>query len=405
MDVRLSRRGLFRTGGLVALAASLPAVAPGAAWAQEPASASVFLGTAPDAGDERIRAKYGDRISTLFPHRGMVYYGYGDYSTNSGSQSGLGTNVSCYNPQTAAFEVQLQAYNTEAILVYRELSGSLYTPAIDPHWGNASFASNRSGQWTRAIGISGGEHIYDIAEGIDGELFMCGSAGGGSWTIATVWRSLDGGASWEIFYQEAPEADQYRDGYERFYWMGRIGTKLYVKADNGSSYAQMAPMRVFDLVTRQWATFSEGVFFDDGIGSGAGVVGAGNELFFLSYSMVYAFDGKNTRTVGRAGSIGVSDLGEVLLCGSDGARLVQGTAVTTLAADVTGPATLVGDVLYHATGPDLYSRQVTRPAPGQAAPESGGGGKGKGPDHPSNQPGKGKGKGKGKDEGGSSVLI
>lgn len=397
---QFSRRGLFQlTGGALALGALASGGLLQSAHAEAVHAGSTWLGTAPDASDPKIVAKSGHRISTLALHQGLLYYGYGDYGTNSGSQSGLGTNVSAFNPASGEFEVKLPAYNTEQIMVYREWSGKLYTPAIDPHWGSASFASNRKGEWAKARGIGDGEHIYDIAEGPNGELFMCGSSGGGAWTIATIWRSLDGGESWEKWYQEAPEADEYRDGYERFYWMGVLGTKIYVQADNGSKFAKRAPMRAIDMVTKTVSTISTKkmetgwtIMWPGGdsarqtVGdipkSGAGVCAYNGELYFAGGSTVYAFNGGKVRSAGNGHYMSYTDKGDLLVSGQYGATLHQGTTMTSLASDVTGPAVLVGDQLYHASGSDLFVRTVTVPAGGST-----GGGK-------ADNPNKGKGKGK-----------
>lgn len=361
MSVTLDRRSLLKLTGGAALAATIPAMSAGSAAA---ATGATLLGTAPDAADARIVAKSGQNITTLFPHQGKVYYGYGNYSTNSGSGSGLGTNVSYYDPATGQFVVALAGFNTEEVMVYRELSGNLYAPSIDPCGGSASFASNRGGQWYAAAGIPNGIHIYDVAEGASGELFACGSAGGGGGTLSvpTVWRSTDGGASWSVFFEEPSEADDHRDGYERFYWMGRLGDKLYIRVDNGTLSWTVTPLRVFDLTQRTWSTvpnISEAFIYAR---SGRDVVSNGSELFSNGFGRVYAFNGKSVRLVGSSFDyMGTTDKGEVLLSSSVGMQLVQGTSLVSLATDMVGPATLIGDQLYFAEGSDLYVRTVSRP--------------------------------------------
>lgn len=407
MSVSVSRRNLFRSAGALGALAAIGGLGAGQAAAapidgpptyggQIPGA--TWLGTAPDVSDPKISAKVGHYVKTLFPHEGKLYYGYGNYDTNSGSGSGLGTNVSRFDPATGQFEVALQGYNTEEINTFRQIGGKLYTPAVDPFAGNASFASNHFGSWARGTGISGGEHIFDVAGGIDGELFMCGSAGGGSRTIATVWRSVDGGATWSVFFQEAPEADQYRDGFERFYWMGRVGNKLYVKADNGVQFAKRAPMRVLDLVTRKWSTpnakkievggsmgYAGGptwrASLGDQVRQGSDVLTLGSELYFKEGYYLYAYDGNSMRRVQSVQQMTLSDTGDLVTVSSGQVHLHRpGHAPALVATGVTGHATLIGSKLYSAFGADFYVRDVELPqaAPAEPAPTKKNNGKGNG---------------------------
>lgn len=338
----LSRRSLIQGAGIAAVSLALPPiVATPALAATDPSPAPAgwdFHGQSPSA--QSVTPRFSGRIRTMQPYEGKLYLGYGDYGGNSGSQTGLGTDVSYFDPATGAFGIALAAYNTEEINTYRELNGKLYAPGIDPFAGSASCASNHFGEWARAKGIGNAEHVYDMATDPDGALYLSGASGGGIWNIATIWKSTDGGQSWEVWFEEAPEADQYRDGFERIYWLATIGDKLYFRANNGSKTAKPAPMRCYDFKRQRWSTVGD---TQRGKGKGKqkaipvmiGVVHNGSDalsanglVYFSQLGGLYVFDGKKGSQLARSQVAGMGDDGKVYILNGTGVHRVDGRTVT-----------------------------------------------------------------------------
>lgn len=196
---------------------------------------------APDAA--ATHTDLGRTIAVLHPHDGRIYYGYGDYSENSGSygaELGLdppGTNVSYLDPKTNKTHVAFKAFRTEAVLTYRTFDGDLYVPNIDPSAGakaDNSYVTNKGGSW-RDVASAGAEaaHIYDVAK-VGSSVFVAGSnraaADDKAQYRGVIFRSNDSGASFRESLTETPKVVSERTGFERFYWVGAIGKKVYARA-------------------------------------------------------------------------------------------------------------------------------------------------------------------------------
>jgi hypothetical protein len=168
----------------------------------------------------------GRRLAALEPWRGRLYFGYGDYDGNTGPIS-----VSSFDPAAHAVTEEL-SFETEAIALYRPLGDRLYAPAIDPR-GAASPTYAFGAPWTPVAAFAA-THVFDMAGG--GEvLWAAGSAG----NDAVVWRSGDGGAHFDESLREQSTGGTF---FMRYYFLGALGTKLYVQAvpsETGQS-------RVFD---------------------------------------------------------------------------------------------------------------------------------------------------------------
>lgn len=205
----------------------------------------------------------GKTIHTLHPYEGRIFYGYGDYNANTGSMKApYGTNVASFDPKTGESQVHLPGFKTEEINTFRTFDGTLYVPSIDPSAGAGlydSFASNTGGVWSENVGAYRPVHVYDTAK-IGDDLFISGSSSiplpddlptARYQGAATVWRSTDDGATWDVLFHETEPDPARRNGFERYYWMGTIGDRLYLRASL-NVHPERAPLRVYDTKTGEW---------------------------------------------------------------------------------------------------------------------------------------------------------
>ncbi|MFV0463327.1 MAG: hypothetical protein ACK5MP_09070 [Nostocoides sp.] len=310
----------------------------------------------------------GHGITTLFPYAGKVYLGYGSYTTNSGTASGLGCDVSAYDPVAGSFVVAMPGVATEAILTYRQIGGRLYVPQTDPTFRPGdprcgSFASNASGTWRAGGPAADGQHYYDVQAGAPGELILAG--GGGS--AGRIWSSTDGGSTWT---QLINETDTIPDGFERFFWIGRIGSVLYVKAALGQ-YSQDSPMRTFDVKRRRWGTvnsrsidtgyvtpYGPYLLGEDPAFAGSKVISSDGYIYVdTTYAGLVAFNGRSMAyPLGRGVSSALipSDDGAVYAATSAGTFRLSGTGATRLDGESRRP----GDALA-VLGGRLYAGTTT----------------------------------------------
>lgn len=270
--------------------------------------------TAPDVA--ALAARFGEwagSIHTLYPYRGEIYYGYGDYGANTGSASTpYGTNISSFNPTTGAFTTHLEGFKAEEVNTFRTIEGALYTPNIDPSvgadWTN-SFASNRDGAWAENDGAGGAAHLFDVA-GANGDLLVAGAHESWHGDVdnyrASVWLSTDDGHTWTESMSDTPANPADRDWYERYYWMGTIGDNVYTRASMNAPLAER-PMRVFNTRTDTWLTVPDkgtGQAFGNNIYRANQVVPWGGRLWSVDYANLLSFDGANTVPVMISGTRG-----------------------------------------------------------------------------------------------------
>lgn len=422
----MNRRTLLKGAGAgilaVALAPSLARAAtiaePGSLPPNSPAGFD-YLGQAPDAAAV-AHLGYAGSINTLHHHQGKVFYGYGDYNINSGSRSGLHTNVSFYDPATGTFEVALQSYTTEEINTFRSFNGHLFVPNIDPSGAPSteSFASDLSGVWARNDGVRG-EHVYDVCDStVPGEYFVCGAQYANPGKGATVWQTQDSGATWSELVRV--EDDPNYDGYERFYWLARLGDTLYMMPNLGIQRSKLSDMLTFNLSSRKWGKVNRKKLetgWSVGYGGGwsgreavgdtapskaADVVTCYDRAWFNLGTRIYSFNGKGVTLVTQANSakLAVGDDGLLYLKHQGGIERIEPDGGLTRILSPESPDTTIrgnaftvagGKIYLSGQESSLFSRDlpIVEPPGGGGGDDDTGNGKGKGNN------GKGKGKNKG----------
>lgn len=190
-----------------------------------------FIGTHPQAS---VQATYlGKQISALIGFGGKLYTGYGDYNSPD-----TPTAITYLDPATNTFTTVL-TLQSDGIWNYRILNNSLYAPSLDTIADTADYAVGRlDGIWT-SVNMGTTTHVFDMATLTGTDLWMVGSRGGG----ALVWRSTDGGATWQdslVQFRNTGKSSAWR-----FYFAGVLNNKLYVQMkDLYGAYETSS--RVFD---------------------------------------------------------------------------------------------------------------------------------------------------------------
>lgn len=352
-----------------------------------PAVAPLACHTLPDAA--ALSTETGRTIDVLHPYLGRVYYGYGDYSANTGSMSQpYGTNVSSFDPATGATTVHLAGFKTEEVDTFRTIDGHLYVPNIDPSAGadaynsyasDAGEAGTAPGTWAENPGAQGSVHVYDVARA-GGDLFIAGST---EWSSATdgaavVWRSTDGGASWTRSMVETEDDPALRNGFERYYWLGVVDGRLYTRATLNLSYPELAPLRVWDPATRAWSTIPESAAdrFGSGVYDGHDVLSWDGRLWATNGTLTW-FDGTATGRIVLSGSGSRKDPVTYLDSGSqsvgdDGRLYVRAYDGAVYRIDAAATAPTKGRKGGGSTDPYVATRVGTVPTDASAITVAGG---------------------------------
>jgi hypothetical protein len=194
----------------------------------------VFKGTHPHASLQPTAV--GRTVVTLQSWNGKLYSGFGDYGANTGPIA-----VTPFDGARFASTPELSA-DTEAIYTFRVINGKLYAPSIDTRAGSDYAVGTPVGggaSWTNPT-VVGSIHAFDIVSLTGSDLWLVGSQG----FDAVVWRSLDGGTSWEKVLAVGPVSGVAGD-FARFYGAGVYQGKLYVQARDFFGAAHPTSM-VFD---------------------------------------------------------------------------------------------------------------------------------------------------------------
>lgn len=190
----------------------------------------------------------GKRIKDLAVHDGRLYMGSGNYGVNTGP-----TDVAWVDLATGVTGVDATA-PTEEINTYRTVGSDLLVPWVDPTLcgycnpaGSGGFTSSDP-TWHDTFAFPAA-HVFDVAK-FSSDWFL---AGAGAYDIdgAVIYRSTDGGQTWKLSIAQASSGGV--TGWERFYWMGTAGGKLYAQAAHknysdgcGCSSGDLFPLRAWD---------------------------------------------------------------------------------------------------------------------------------------------------------------
>lgn len=155
-------------------------------------------------------------LHTLKAFEGRIFMGYGDWNQYPAAV------VTSYQPGDGTFHLEFSAY-TDSIGLFREVGGKLYVPSIDPvHFQDFHDLSYRSGGVWRDHSPVGMYHVFDVATVTGNDLWIVGSKSVNDTTNdnAAVFRSLDGGRTWE---DKTIQSTQFR-----YYWGFTLRGKFYV---------------------------------------------------------------------------------------------------------------------------------------------------------------------------------
>ena len=146
----------------------------------------------------------GNTLSSIDIFGDELYFGYGDWAADKGPIA-----IRSLNPSNGAWSPQLLSLETEAVTHYRHIGSSSYAVTVDPlgppgvnPGGYALGTPNGSGSttWSQATNIPGAAHCFDIAGGLGSDLWVAGSIG----TSGAVWRSVDGGQTFNVARLDGP---------------------------------------------------------------------------------------------------------------------------------------------------------------------------------------------------------
>lgn len=191
-----------------------------------------LLGTHPQATAQSTSR--GKTIHEIQVFNNKLYTGYGDYGANTGP-----VHMNPFDLSDDTFDGSQLSMPTEEVNQIREIGGKLYAPAIDPSNGCFICSSGYGvGEpWEFVATIPGVVHVFDMATLNGTDLWAVGSGDTGDGIGSHVWRSTDGGDSWEVVLTE------YIDGFEseRYYWIAELNGKVYMQ-----NYPYETTMRSFD---------------------------------------------------------------------------------------------------------------------------------------------------------------
>lgn len=193
------------------VAACIRALAVAALLLTPPAEAQEWIH--PQAAEQPTGR--GKAIKTLVPFQGDLYAGFGDYGANTGPIA-----INPFDLASKTFEGPFFA-DTEEIEAFRDLDGRLFVPHADTRAG-ADYSVRSGSGWSQHDAFAS-LHVFDAAE-TPGSLWLCGSSGANG----TVWRSTDGGATWQLSLSVPPWSGQAAD-YVRIYFCAAIDGELHVQ--------------------------------------------------------------------------------------------------------------------------------------------------------------------------------
>ncbi len=212
----------------------------------------VMVATHPQAAAQPSAAsKY---LTTLKSWNGNLYAGFGDTGLNTGpitinpfNGSGFTSALSREQLPSCTVDTPTEACNadTEKISMYREIGGKLYAPSTDPRGSGADFAVATStgvgtAKWSNPVAVNAA-HVFDMVTLTGSDVWIIGSAYD---STAAAWRSVDGGASWNMSLSVPPrQVEGCTGNFAQFHTAMAYKGKLYAQAlDRCASI----PLKVFD---------------------------------------------------------------------------------------------------------------------------------------------------------------
>jgi hypothetical protein len=172
------------------------------------------------------QAGAGQPLRILQAWDGKIWAGYGDWINNTGPIA-----ITPFDPATGTFAAAPSIVDqTEAIERWVVIGDKLYAPSADPRGGFSTdfavgTASGGSGPWSQS-GAVGMTHAFDMATLTGTDLWLVGS----QVNDAVIYRSLDGGATWQSSYRISGTE---RKGL-RFYGVAAYNGKLYAQVGDSN---------------------------------------------------------------------------------------------------------------------------------------------------------------------------
>ena len=185
-----------------------------------------FFSIHPDAAAQpTVR---GSTLSSIEFFQDELYFGYGDWAADTGPIA-----IRSLNPSTGTWSPKLLSLDTEAITHFRPIGSSLYAVNVDPlgppgvnPGGYALGTSNGFGSTSwRSVSNIPATHSFDISGGTGNDLWVVGSSG----TLGAIWRSVDGGQTFNVARLDGPAAGSPPFVFSRYTGVAEYMGLLYVQ--------------------------------------------------------------------------------------------------------------------------------------------------------------------------------
>jgi hypothetical protein len=218
----------------IGLVVALMSVQPVAGSTDETGTFSL-VATHPEAA---AYPSIGNSLVGLTPWQGKLYTGYGHWVNYTGL---LDFAIRAYDPTTNQL-VRPWVTRAEAVWNYRPIGDKLYVPLTDP----SDIFDYASGEpWENRDPIISARRVFDMTM-FNSDLFMVGASG----MDAVVWRSVDGGQTWQESLR-VPQRNA-NDLETQFDFSMVMGGKMYVQAFGIGQSGAHPTSKVFDGTT--WST-------------------------------------------------------------------------------------------------------------------------------------------------------
>jgi hypothetical protein len=185
-----------------------------------------FLTTHPDAVMQpTVRGK---TLLSMSWFNNQLYFGYGDWAADTGPMRLRG-----YNTSTGQWSGPLLTFGSEAISHYREIGNSLYAVNLDPlglpqvnpgGFARGEVVSPGVTSWAQFDNVPA-THDFDIVASNGNNLWVVGSQN----TLASIWRSTDGGQSFSLARQDGPAPGSPSFVFSRYTGVAYYNNMLYVQ--------------------------------------------------------------------------------------------------------------------------------------------------------------------------------